>query len=77
MRKYNLIKIFVIFNNILRKKETHSRYKVTTIFRFEKQIKQARCTKFYSDGLRKYILKHTQMTDTFDTKIILHNYILY
>ena len=25
----------------------------------------------------KYILKHTQMTNTFDTKIILHKYILY
>ena len=25
----------------------------------------------------KYILKHTQMTNTFDTKIILYNYILY
>ena len=27
--------------------------------------------------MRKYILKHTQKTNTFDTKIILHNYILY
>ena len=24
--------------------------------------------------MRKYILKHTQMTNTFETKIILHNY---
>ena len=28
-------------------------------------------------SMRKYILKHTQMTNTFDTKMILHNYILY
>ena len=27
--------------------------------------------------MRKYILKHTQMINTLDTKIILHNYILY
>ena len=27
--------------------------------------------------MRKYILKHTEMTNTFDTKIILHNYISY
>ena len=27
--------------------------------------------------MRKYILKHSQMINTFDTKIILHNYILY
>ena len=25
-------------------------------------------------SMRKYILKHTQMTNTFDTKIILHTY---
>ena len=28
-------------------------------------------------SLRKYILKHTQMVKTFDTKIVLHNYISY
>ena len=28
-------------------------------------------------SMRKYILKHTQMNNTFDTKIILHNYTLY
>ena len=27
--------------------------------------------------MRKYIWKHTQITNTFDTKIILYNYILY
>ena len=27
--------------------------------------------------MRKIILKDTQMTNTFDTKIILHNYTLY
>ena len=27
--------------------------------------------------MRKYILKHTQMTNRFHSKIILHNYILY
>ena len=26
-------------------------------------------------SVRKYILKHTQMANTFDTKITLHNYI--
>ena len=28
-------------------------------------------------SMTKYILKHTQMTYTFHTKIIFHNYILY
>ena len=28
-------------------------------------------------SMRKYVLKHKQMTNTFDTKIIFHNYILY
>ena len=27
-------------------------------------------------SMRKYILKHTHLANTFDTKIILHNYIL-
>ena len=31
---------------------------------------------FYNGGL-KYIRKHIKTTNTFDSKIILHNYVLY
>ena len=32
---------------------------------------------FYNVSMGKHILKHTQMTNTYDTKMIAHNYILY